>query len=192
MVILNKIYTKTGDDGTTGLGTGERRFKFNLRVESYGTVDETNAAIGMARLHTQHWPELHNMLLRIQNDLFDLGADLATPEGDEKLEYEPLRLLESQVVRIEADIDLLNKNLAPLRSFILPGGTPAAAALHMARTIARRAERLIVHLAQTPNEQVTEACIKYMNRVSDFLFVAARYTNNEGKDDILWVPGENR
>ena len=192
MVILNKIYTKTGDDGTTGLGTGERRPKYDLRVESYGTVDETNAAIGNARLHTQEWPELHAMLLRIQNDLFDLGADLATPEGDEKPEYEPLRLIASQVERIEADIDTLNSDLNPLRSFILPGGSPAATALHVARTIARRAERLIVHLAQSPDERVTPLCIHYMNRVSDFLFVAARYTNNGGADDILWVPGENR
>ncbi len=192
MVILNKIYTKTGDDGTTGLGTGERRLKFDLRVESYGTVDETNASIGSARLHTGQWPDLDAMLLRIQNDLFDLGADLATPETDEKLEYEPLRLIKSQVARVEADIDLLNSDLNPLRSFILPGGSPAATALHVARTVARRAERLIVHLAQSPEEQVTPQCIHYMNRLSDFLFVAARYTNNGGKDDILWVPGENR
>lgn len=192
MVILNKIYTKTGDDGTTGLGTGERRLKFDLRVESYGTVDETNASIGMARQHTEDFPELHAMLLRIQNDLFDLGADLATPEGDEKPEYEPLRVVESQVGRIEADIDALNKDLDPLRSFILPGGSPAATALHVARTVARRAERLIVHLAETPGEHVNPSCMRYMNRVSDFLFVAARHANGGGKDDILWVPGENR
>lgn len=192
MVILNKIYTKTGDDGTTGLGTGERRLKFDLRVESYGTVDEANATIGMARQHTEGHPELHAMLLRIQNDLFDLGADLATPEGDEKPEYEPLRVIESQVERIEADIDTLNKDLDPLRSFILPGGSPAATALHVARTVARRAERLIVHLAETPGEHVNPSCMRYMNRVSDFLFVAARHANGGGKDDILWVPGENR
>lgn len=192
MVVLNKIYTKTGDDGTTGLGTGERRLKFDLRVESYGTVDETNAAIGAARLHTEKSPELHAMLLRIQNDLFDLGADLATPESDEPPEFEPLRLLESQVSRIEGDIDLLNKELDPLRSFILPGGSPAATALHVARTVARRAERLIVQLAETPGEHVNPAGLRYMNRVSDFLFVAARYANDGGKDDILWVPGENR
>lgn len=192
MVILNKIYTKTGDDGTTGLGTGERRLKFDLRVESYGTVDEANASIGMARQHTDNLPDLHAMLLRIQNDLFDLGADLATPEGDEKPEYEPLRVIESQVERIEADIDALNKDLDPLRSFILPGGSPAATALHVARTVARRAERLIVHLAETPGEHVNPSCMRYMNRVSDFLFVAARHANGGGKDDILWVPGENR
>ena len=192
MVVLNKIYTKTGDDGTTGLGTGERRLKFDLRIESYGTVDETNAAIGVARLHTQATPALHDMLLRIQNDLFDLGADLATPEGDEKPEFEPLRLVESQVERIEADIDELNKDLDPLRSFILPGGTQAAAALHVARTIARRAERLVVQLAETPGGHVNPSGLRYLNRVSDFLFVAARHANGGGKDDILWVPGENR
>ncbi|MEP1205813.1 MAG: cob(I)yrinic acid a,c-diamide adenosyltransferase [Rhizobiaceae bacterium] len=192
MVILNKIYTKTGDDGTTGLGTGERRLKFDLRVECYGTVDETNAALGLARLHTQDFPQLHDMLLRIQNDLFDLGADLATPEGDEKPEFEPLRLLESQVERIEGDIDSLNKDLEPLRSFILPGGSAAAAALHQARTIARRAERILVNLAETPGEHVNPSGLRYLNRVSDFLFVAARHANAGGKDDILWVPGENR
>ncbi|NKB53392.1 MAG: cob(I)yrinic acid a,c-diamide adenosyltransferase [Rhizobiaceae bacterium] len=192
MVVLNKIYTKTGDDGTTGLGTGERRLKFDLRVECYGTVDETNAALGLARLHTQSTPVLHDMLLRIQNDLFDLGADLATPEGDEKPEYEPLRLLDSQVERIERDIDQLNKDLEPLRSFILPGGSAAAATLHLARTIARRAERIIVELAESPGEHVNPSGLRYMNRVSDFLFVAARHANNGGKDDILWVPGENR
>ncbi len=192
MVVLNKIYTKTGDDGTTGLGTGERRPKFDLRIESYGTVDETNATIGMVRLHTGDNSDLHAMLLRIQNDLFDLGADLATPETDEPPAYEPLRLVETQVSRIEEDIDLLNGALKPLRSFILPGGSPAAATLHLARTTARRAERLIVHLAQTPGEHVNPIGIRYMNRVSDFLFVAARHANENGADDILWVPGENR
>jgi cob(I)alamin adenosyltransferase len=192
MVVLNKIYTKTGDDGTTALGTGERRLKFDLRVESYGTVDETNAAIGVARLHTENQSDLHAMLLRIQNDLFDLGADLATPDTGEKLEYEPLRVIETQVERIESDIDTLNSDLDPLRSFILPGGSAAAAALHVARTVARRAERLIVHLGETPGEHVNPSCIRYMNRVSDFLFVAARYANDGGKADILWVPGENR
>jgi len=191
MVVLNKIYTKTGDDGTTALGTGERRLKFDLRVESYGTVDETNATLGMARLHTAD-TDLDGMLSRIQNDLFDLGADLATPDTGEKLEYEPLRVVESQVTRIEQDIDKLNADLDPLRSFILPGGSPAAAALHVSRTIARRAERLIVHLGETPGEHVNPHCIRYMNRVSDFLFVAARHVNDGGKADILWVPGENR
>lgn len=192
MVVLNKIYTKTGDDGTTGLGTGERRPKFDLRIECYGTVDETNAQIGVARLHTHSLPDLHDRLLRIQNDLFDLGADLATPEGDEKPAFEPLRLLESQVARVENDIDELNQHLDPLRSFVLPGGSPAASALHVARTLARRAERLIVHLAQTPDEHVNTAVLRYMNRISDFLFVAARRANADGADDILWVPGANR
>ncbi|MEM1040342.1 MAG: cob(I)yrinic acid a,c-diamide adenosyltransferase [Pseudomonadota bacterium] len=192
MVVLNKIYTKTGDDGTTALGTGERRLKFDLRVESYGTVDETNSAVGAARLYTESIPDLHTMLLRMQNDLFDLGADLATPEGPEKPEYEPLRLIESQVERIESDIDTLNSELSPLRSFILPGGSAAATFLHVARTTARRAERLIVHLAETPGEHVNPSGIRYMNRVSDFLFVAARFANEKGANDILWVPGENR
>ena len=194
MVKLNKIYTKTGDDGTTGLGTGGRRLKFDLRVEAYGTVDETNAFIGNARLHTRKLPELDAMLLRIQNDLFDLGADLATPEseGGKKPDYEPLRILESQVQRVENDIDKLNKDIAPLRSFILPGGSSAAAALHCARTVARRGERLIVQLQKTSGEQITPETIHYMNRLSDFLFVAARHANSDGKDDILWAPGENR
>jgi len=194
MVKLNKIYTKTGDDGTTGLGTGERRLKFDLRVECYGTVDETNAFIGLARLHTRNLPELHSMLLRIQNDLFDLGADLATPQdkSNKAPEFEQLRILESQVQRVEGDIDALNKNIAPLRTFVLPGGSPASAALHCARTVARRGERLIVQLEKTTDEQVTPEAIHYMNRLSDFLFVAARHANNDGEDDILWVPGENR
>lgn len=192
MVVLNKIYTKTGDDGTTALGTGERRLKFDLRVDAYGTVDECNAAIGVARLHTQPHEQLHAMLLRIQNDLFDLGADLATPEGDEKPEYESLRIVDAQIDRLEGDIDTLNAKLNPLRSFILPGGSAAAATLHVARTVARRAERLIVELAETPGEHVNPACIRYLNRASDFLFVAARHANNGGEDDILWVPGENR
>ena len=191
MVILNKIYTKTGDDGTTALGTGERRLKFDLRVDAYGTVDETNATIGLARLHVAD-ETLDRMLMRIQNDLFDLGADLATPEGEEKPAYEPLRVSEAQVNRVEADIDLLNSDLEPLRSFVLPGGSAASAALHLSRTVARRAERLIVELAEKPGEHVNPSAIKYMNRVSDFMFVAARHVNDHGKTDILWVPGENR
>lgn len=191
MVILNKIYTKTGDDGTTGLGNGERRPKFDLRVDAYGTVDETNSAVGIARLHLTDTP-LDAMLARIQNDLFDLGADLATPETDEKPEYEPLRMTDGQVERIEADIDTLNGDLEPLRSFVLPGGSAASAHLHMARTIARRAERLIVELADRREERVNTACVLYMNRLSDLLFVAARHVNDHGKADILWVPGENR
>jgi cob(I)alamin adenosyltransferase len=193
MVKLNKIYTRTGDDGTTGLGTGERRLKSDVRVDAYGTVDEANACIGLARLHTgTGHPEIDAMLARIQNDLFDLGADLATPDDGKPLGYEPLRIIASQVERVEADIDLLNKNLQPLRSFVLSGGTPAAAALHLARTVARRAERIMVALAQDPAEHVNRDGIKYINRVSDFLFVAARTVNDNGNADVLWVPGKNR
>lgn len=193
MVILNKIYTKTGDDGTTALGTGERRLKYDLRVSAYGTVDETNSVLGLARLHTAHSdPDLDRMLSRIQNDLFDLGADLATPETEEKPPYEPLRVTDAQVSRIEADIDALNSALAPLRSFVLPGGSAASAHLHVARTVSRRAERLMVELAEHPGEHVNPAALKYINRISDFFFVAARVVNNNGADDVLWVPGENR
>ena len=193
MVVLNKIYTKTGDDGTTALGSGERRFKFDLRVNAYGTVDETNACVGMVRLHTgESDPDLDRMLSRIQNDLFDLGADLATPETEEPLEYEPLRMTEVQVERVEADIDALNKGLTPLRSFVLPGGSAASASLHLARTVSRRAERLMVELAEQPGEHVNPAALRYMNRISDFFFVAGRVVNNNGADDVLWVPGENR
>lgn len=192
MVKLNKIYTRTGDDGTTGLGSGARRKKYDLRVDSYGTVDEANACIGMARLHTGKYTQLDAALMRIQNDLFDLGADLSCPDTGEKLDYEPLRIVESQIDRLEADIDLFNEKLDPLSSFILPGGSPAAAALHLARTVARRAERLIVELSDNPNEPVNSSTIKYMNRVSDFLFVASRVVNDNGKSDILWVPGQNR
>lgn len=193
MVRLNKIYTRTGDDGTTGLGSGERRPKYDLRVASYGTVDEANACIGMARLHTaSENPELDAMLGRIQNDLFDLGADLATPDTGEDLGYEPLRIVASQVARLEADIDALNKPIKPLRSFILPGGSPAAAALHLARTVARRAERLMVELSLKDGESVGPEAIKYINRVSDFLFVAGRAVNDNGEADVLWVPGKNR
>ena len=193
MVKLNKIYTRTGDDGTTGLGTGERRLKSDPRVEAYGTVDETNACIGMARLHTgATHPAIDAMLSRIQNDLFDLGADLAVPDDGKPLEYEPLRITAAQTDRVEKDIDLLNQNLQPLRSFVLNGGTPAAAALHLARTVARRAERLMVALAQDPGEHVNRDGLKYINRVSDFLFVAARAVNDNGNADVLWVPGKNR
>ena len=193
MVKLNKIYTRTGDDGTTGLGTGERRLKSDLRVDAYGTVDEANACIGIARVHTAvTHPVIDAMLSRIQNDLFDLGADLAVPDDGKPLGYEPLRIIGTQTDRIEKDIDLLNKDLQPLRSFVLNGGTPAAAALHLARTVARRAERLMVALAQDPREHVNPDGLKYINRVSDFLFVAARAVNDNGNADVLWVPGKNR
>lgn len=192
MVKLNKIYTRTGDDGTTGLVSGPRRLKSDMRVEAYGTVDETNSVIGLARLHTADQPDLDAMLARIQNDLFDLGADLAAPDTGEPLEYEPLRIIDSQVQRIEQEIDALNATLDPLRSFILPGGSPAAAWLHLARTVARRAERHMVELSKREGETVSRAAIEYINRLSDFLFVAARHTNDGGKADILWVPGKNR
>ncbi|MBB4291952.1 cob(I)alamin adenosyltransferase [Rhizobium leguminosarum] len=192
MVKLNKIYTKTGDDGTTGLVSGPRRPKDDLRVEAYGTIDEANSAIGLARLHTSALPELDAMLMSIQNDLFDLGADLATPDTGETPAYEPLRIVETQVDRVERDIDQLNAGLEPLKSFILPGGSPAAAHLHLARTIARRAERLMVALARTDGEIVSEPARKYVNRLSDFLFVAARHANDRGQADVLWVPGKNR
>ncbi|MEZ5871251.1 MAG: cob(I)yrinic acid a,c-diamide adenosyltransferase [Nitratireductor sp.] len=191
MVILNKIYTKTGDDGTTGLGNGERRSKADLRINAYGTVDETNSCIGLCRLHTApQFPDLDRALSAIQNDLFDLGADLATPDTGEKLDYEPLRITPGQVERIEREIDKFNSGLAPLRSFVLPGGSPAAAHLHLARTVARRAERLMVELSAV--ETISEAAIRYINRVSDFLFVASRVVNSGGTGDVLWVPGKNR
>jgi cob(I)alamin adenosyltransferase len=193
MVVLNRIYTRTGDKGTTALATGERRPKYDLRVAAYGTVDEANSAIGLARLHTAHEDAvLDGMLGMIQNDLFDLGAELATPETGEKLAWEPLRIVEAQVERIERDIDQLNGELEPLRSFVLPGGTAGAAYLHLARTIARRAERMMVELAQTEGEQVAEPALKFMNRLSDFLFVASRYLNKKASGDVLWIPGKNR
>jgi len=178
MVVLNRIYTRTGDDGTTALGSGERRPKYDLRVSAYGTVDETNAAIGVVRLHLGEARELDSMLGLIQNDLFDLGADLAVPQREGKAER--LRVLSSQVERLERDIDSLNERLKPLTSFVLPGGTPAAA------------ERTMVELAAKPNEPVGDAAIQYMNRLSDFLFVASRCMNEDGARDVLWVPGQNR
>lgn len=192
MVKLNKIYTRTGDNGTTGLTSGPRRMKSDLRVDAYGTVDETNACVGLVRLHTGDNAELDTMLARIQNDLFDLGADLSTPDEDATLTYEPLRIIQTQVDRLEAEIDLLNARLEPLRSFILPGGSPASAALHLARTVSRRAERLMVELANRPEEHISQAALKYINRLSDFFFVAGRITNNNGTTDVLWVPGKNR
>ena len=197
MVVLTRIYTRTGDAGTTALGNGERRVKFDLHIEAYGTVDETNAAIGMARLATAQAPpagdaKLDAMLGAIQNDLFDLGADLCTPVSTAKLEYEPLRIVQSQVDRLEREIDEMNGGLKPLRSFVLPGGSQAAAALHVARTVCRRAERLMVQLAQQPQEKVGEAALKYVNRLSDFLFVASRHANAHGAGDVLWIPGKHR
>jgi cob(I)alamin adenosyltransferase len=192
MVVLNRIYTRTGDAGETGLGDGSRRSKADLRVASYGTIDETNAALGMARLSTTALPALDAMLARIQNDLFDLGADLATPPRDGYSEDKALRIVQSQVDRLEAEIDALNADLAPLRSFVLPGGSPAAAALHVGRTVCRRAERLMVDLAKVPGEVVSAPALRYVNRLSDFLFVASRVANGHGADDVLWVPGKNR
>ena len=193
MVVLNRIYTRTGDDGDTALGTGERRPKFDLRVEAYGTVDETNAAIGLARLTARsESPVIDDMLLAIQNDLFDLGADLCTPDTGKDLGYEPLRIVESQVNRLEEEIDQLNADLEPLKSFVLPSGTPTAAALHLARTISRRAERLMVELAANEQEKVGEPALKYINRLSDFLFVASRAVNQIAGGDVLWTPGKNR
>lgn len=192
MVKLNKIYTKTGDDGTTGLAAGPRRLKSDLRVEAYGCIDEANSAIGVARLATADQPVVDAMLMRIQNDLFDLGADLATPDLGEDLGYEPLRIVAAQVKRIEEEIDQLNRELDPLKSFILPGGSPASAHLHVARTVSRRAERIMVDLVRRPGEEVSKPALEYVNRLSDFLFVAARYLNDKGKADVLWVPGKNR
>ncbi len=198
MVVLNKIYTRTGDDGTTALGTGERRKKYDLRVSAYGTIDEANAAIGLARLHTREVPELDAALSRIQNDLFDVGADLCTPvrdgskDGGKGPGGARLTVTDNQVIWLEAEIDRLNAELNPLRSFVLPGGTAGAAHLHLARTICRRAERLVARLADTPGEPVGAAVLKYINRLSDFLFVASRYANAKGAADVLWKPGENR
>lgn len=191
MVKLNKIYTRTGDAGTTGLGTGERIRKDALRIAAYGTVDETNALIGVARLHTRDLPDLDAMLGRVQNDLFDLGADLCVPDRGEKPKFQPLRVSDAQVTRLETEIDTLNAELNPLKSFILPGGSPAAAALHVARTVSRRAEREMVALAAMPDEPVSDAAMKYINRLSDFLFVIGRYVNDRGQSDVLWVPGQN-
>ncbi len=191
MVKLNKIYTRTGDDGTTGLADGARRAKNDPRVEAYGDIDEANSAVGLARLSTRELPDLDAMLERIQNDLFDLGADLATPASDKPLGYEPLRVVAAQVERLEREIDALNARLEPLRSFVLPGGSPAAAGLHLARAITRRAERRMVDL-QRLGEELGAPALAYVNRLSDFLFVAARIANDEGKADILWKPGANR
>lgn len=190
MVVLNKIYTKTGDAGETALGNGARVAKHALRVTSYGTVDECNATVGLARLHSEG--ELDGQLAMIQNDLFDLGADLCRPdmEMDAEAEYPPLRMVDAQVLRLEGEIDGMNEVLEPLRSFILPGGSALAAHLHLCRTVARRAERLTVELATM--ESVNPAAVQYLNRLSDWFFVAARIANDGGKSDVLWVPGANR
>jgi cob(I)alamin adenosyltransferase len=192
MIVLNKIYTRTGDDGTTALGTGERRKKYDLRIAAYGTVDEANAAIGVARLHTAGYPALDGALARIQNDLFDVGADLCTPGRGKGPGGARLTVTDNQVAWLEAEIDRLNADLTPLRSFVLPGGAAAAAYLHVARTICRRAERLTAELKDKAGESVSPEVLKYLNRLSDYLFVASRYTNNKGAGDVLWKPGENR
>jgi cob(I)alamin adenosyltransferase len=192
MVVLNKIYTRTGDDGTTALGTGERRKKYDLRIAAYGTLDETNSVIGIARLHTAEDAALDAALSRIQNDLFDVGADLTTPGKGKGPGGARLTVTAAQVDWLEAEIDRLNDELAPLRSFILPGGSAAAAYLHLARTVCRRAERLIAELNDKPDESVTPEVLKYVNRLSDFLFVAARHANGKGARDVLWKPGQNR
>jgi cob(I)alamin adenosyltransferase len=194
MVVLNRIYTRTGDDGTTALGSGARRKKYDLRVEAYGTVDEANAVIGLVRLHTAGDTALDvafdKALGRIQNDLFDVEADLCLAEkgpGGARL-----TVTEAQVVWLEAEIDRLNTELEPLKSFILPGGSPASAYLHLARTVCRRAERIMAELKDKPGEGVSEPSLKYVNRLSDYLFVAGRYANDKGARDVLWAPGQNR
>ena len=192
MVVLNKIYTRTGDDGTTALGTGERRKKYDLRIAAYGTLDETNSVIGIARLHTAGDAALDAALSRIQNDLFDVGADLTTPGKGRGPGGARLTVTAAQVEWLEAEIDRLNDEIEPLRSFILPGGSAAAAYLHLARTVCRRAERLIAELNDKPEESVTPEVLKYVNRLSDFLFVAARHANDKGTRDVLWKPGQNR
>lgn len=189
MVVLNRIYTRTGDAGTAALGSGERRPKSDLRFAAIGDIDETNATVGLARLHTTG-SGLDPMLARIQNDLFDLGADLAVPEAGREGKRERLRVTGAQVSRLEAEIDALNAGLAPLTSFVLPGGSAAAAALHLCRTVARRAERQMVALAA--HEPLNPATLAYVNRLSDFFFVAARHANDGGAGDVLWVPGMNR
>lgn len=190
MVVLSKIYTRTGDAGDTALGNGARVAKHSMRVTAYGTVDETNATVGMARLHAD--AEMDAQLSRIQNDLFDLGADLCRPdmEKDAEAEYPPLRMADSQVARLEAEIDAMNEALEPLRSFVLPGGSALSAHLHLCRTVSRRAERLTVELATM--ESVNPAAVKYLNRLSDWFFVASRIANDDGRADVLWIPGANR
>jgi len=188
MVTLNKIYTRTGDKGTTALGNGERVVKHSLRVSAYGTVDETNSTVGLARLHSTG--DMDEALARIQNDLFDIGADLCRPgiEKDAEAEYPPLRINAAQVDRLEQEIDAMNANLSTLKSFILPGGSPLAAHLHLCRTVSRRAERLASELAL--DGDVNTPAVTYLNRLSDWFFVASRVANNNGESDVLWVPGK--
>ena len=190
MVVLNRIYTRTGDDGTTALGSGARRKKYDLRVAAYGTLDEVNAVIGLVRLHTADDKSFDAALSRIQNDIFDVEADLCLAEkgpGGARL-----TVTDAQVAWIEQEIDRFNADLQPLRSFILPGGSPAAAYLHLARTVCRRAERMMVELNDRPDEDVGAPALKYVNRLSDFFFVAGRYANDKGERDVLWAPGQNR
>jgi cob(I)alamin adenosyltransferase len=190
MVVLSKIYTRTGDAGDTALGDGSRVPKTDARVEAYGTVDEANACVGLARLHAEG--EMDARLAMIQNDLFDLGADLCRPgiDRDAEAEYPPLRMAPAQIDRLEAEIDAMNERLEPLRSFVLPGGSALSAQLHQCRTVARRAERRTVELAAAGD--VTEAAVRYLNRLSDWFFVASRIANDDGRADVLWVPGANR
>lgn len=191
MVTLNKIYTRTGDKGRTRLASGEPVSKASPRVEAYGGSDETGACIGLARLHTSSDPVLDAMLARIQNELFDLGADLASPPKPDEAPGSALRIVDSQVERLEAEIDQLNAALSPLNSFILSGGTPAAAHLHMARTVCRRAERQVIGMVEA-GEPISEPALRYLNRLSDFLFVAARHANGQGAGDVLWRPAATR
>jgi cob(I)alamin adenosyltransferase len=190
MVVLNRIYTRTGDEGTTSLGNAERRKKYDLRVDAYGTLDEANAVIGIARLHSSDTPRLDALLMRVQNDLFDVEAELCLSQkgpGGARM-----TVTDAQVSSIEKEIDEMNAELEPLRSFVLPGGNPAAAYLHLARTVCRRAERLMVELNDKAGEGVSAPALKYINRLSDLLFVASRYANDKGARDVLWMPGANR
>jgi len=190
MVVLNRIYTRTGDEGTTSLGNAERRKKYDLRVDAYGTLDEANAVIGIARLHSSDTPRLDALLIRVQNDLFDVEAELCLSQkgpGGARM-----TVTDAQVSSIEKEIDEMNAELEPLRSFVLPGGNPAAAYLHLARTVCRRAERLMVELNDKAGEGVSAPALKYINRLSDLLFVASRYANDKGARDVLWMPGANR
>ena len=192
MVVLNRIYTRAGDDGTTALGTGERRKKYDLRIAAYGTLDEVNAVIGLARLHTAADPAFDALLGRVQNDLFDVEADLCLPGKGKGPGGARLNVTEAQVAWLEQEIDRLNAELEPLKTFVLPGGTPTAAYLHLARTVCRRGERIMVELNDKPGESVSPEALKYVNRLSDFLFVASRWANDKGTRDVKWIPGQNR